>query len=187
MFILCADKNKLTVRRREPLTSGSVNVNMVQFEFSPDWDGLERTAVFRTGAEKRSMLLGPDDQCAIPWEVLSSHGQRISAGVYGARGGDVVLPTIWADLGAVLEGAVPGENTLPPTPEIYAQIMEELQDIRNTVSAGGTKDHPELSHRDADDQHPISAITGLRDRLEHTVTTDNMLSVSEILKIMEVQ
>lgn len=31
------------------------------------------------------------------------------------------------------------------------------------------------------------AVNSLAGRLEHTVTTDNMLSVSEILKIMEVQ
>lgn len=64
MFLLHASKNNLTVRQREPLTSGSVNVNMVQFEFSSDWDGLERTAVFRAAdGDPVSVLLAAGDQC----------------------------------------------------------------------------------------------------------------------------
>ena len=42
MFILYADKNKLTLRQREPVTSGSANVYPVRSEFSGDWNGLER-------------------------------------------------------------------------------------------------------------------------------------------------
>ena len=43
MFLLYAEKNQLAVREKEPITSGSVNVYPVQFEFSEDWDGLDRT------------------------------------------------------------------------------------------------------------------------------------------------
>ena len=185
MFILYADKTNLALRQREPLTSGSVNVNTVRFEFSKDWEGLARTAVFRSGGEPVSVLLDETNQCVIPWEVLSSHGRRISAGVYGTRGGDVVLPTIWVGLGQVLEGAEPGADARPPTPDVYAQILDELQEVRDKISEGGTKDHRDLSFRDAADQHPIGSITGLDRRLEKTITTDNVLSAAEILKIME--
>lgn len=70
MFILCADKNRLTVRQRETVTSGSVNVCAVQFLFSPDWEGMTRIAVFHGGGEPVSVLLGDSGQCAIPWEAL---------------------------------------------------------------------------------------------------------------------
>ncbi len=137
MFLLYADKNKLTVRQREPLTSGSVNVNTVKFEFSPDWEGLERTAVFRAAdGEPVSVLLAAGDQCGIPWEVLSSHGQRISAGVCGTRGAELVLPTVWADLGAVQEGACPGEPSRPPTPELWEQALEKKGDALGYTEAG---------------------------------------------------
>ena len=75
MFVLYANKNQLHLRSREPLTSGSVNVYQALFEFSPDWDGLERVAVFRAGGESWSVALGEDGQCAIPWEALASHGR----------------------------------------------------------------------------------------------------------------
>lgn len=57
MFILNANKNQLTVRQREPVTSGSVNVYTARFEFSPDWQGLTRKAVFKAGSESRTVLL----------------------------------------------------------------------------------------------------------------------------------
>lgn len=46
MIQLHAKKNCLTVVAAELLTSGSVNVNTVSIEFSADWDGLSRVAVF---------------------------------------------------------------------------------------------------------------------------------------------
>ena len=115
MFQLYANKTQLTVRAREPLTSGSVNTYIARFEFSPDWEGLTKTAVFKAGNEVRSVLLGADGQCTIPWEVLSSHGRQLTAGVCGTRGTDMVLPTVYANLGTILEGAAPGENARPPT------------------------------------------------------------------------
>ena len=66
MIKLYVNKNHLTVRERELLTSGSVNTYQVLFEFSPDWDGLERTAVFRSGKKSVSVLLGADGECKIP-------------------------------------------------------------------------------------------------------------------------
>ena len=103
MFTLHADKNRLTVRQRETLTSGSINVNTMQFVFSEDWEGLTRTAVFRYGDKLVSIFLDEGGQCRIPGEVLEHPGRHLLAGVYGILGETVVLPTVWADLGVVLE------------------------------------------------------------------------------------
>ncbi len=123
MFILYADKNKLTVRQRESVTSGSVNVYPVRFGFSEDWDGLTRTAVFRGGGEVWSVLLDDTGECSIPWEVLQKPLTLLEAGVYGTRNGDTVLPTVWTSLGTVLPGAAPGEDAQPPTPELWQQEL----------------------------------------------------------------
>lgn len=128
MFELYANKTALTVRRREPLTSGMVNAAAARFEFSADWEGLTRTAVFQCGGTSKSVLLGADGQCAIPWEVLSSHGRPLMAGVFGTRGGEVVLPTVWASLGTILEGAAPAGERYPPTPELWEQELAGKQD-----------------------------------------------------------
>ncbi len=68
MLICTQIKNQLAVRRREPLTSGSVNVYQVRFEFSPDWEGLERTACSGRETESRSVPLDDSGVCEIPWE-----------------------------------------------------------------------------------------------------------------------
>nr|WP_325212941.1 hypothetical protein [uncultured Oscillibacter sp.] len=65
MFELYANKTQLCVRQMEPLTSGSVNVYNVRFAFSEDWEGLEKTAVFRAGDKSVSVLLGPEGTCVI--------------------------------------------------------------------------------------------------------------------------
>lgn len=142
MFILYAKKNLLILRKREPMTSGSVNVYEARFEFSEDWEGLERTVVFKAGSEVRSMLLGEDNRCVIPQEVLSAPRVALRAGVHGTRDGEIVLPTVWENLGIIQEGVITGDTSPPLI------------------------DHGALTGRDTENQHPVSAVTGLQDILE---------------------
>ena len=206
MFILYADKNRLILRQREPLTSGSVNAYLVRFAFSPDWEGLTRTAVFRYGGgEAVSVLLDGTDQCAIPWEVLTSHGARLDVGVYGKLGEDVALPTVWAGLGTVLAGAAPGDDARPPTPELWRQELDRkgdnldydglnlrlrsgekvLSEVQVTGGSGGAADHRALSNRDADGQHPVSSITGLREALERIPEPVEPLTNEELEEMLQ--
>lgn len=135
MFILYANKNQLTMRKREPVTSGSVNVYEVRFEFSADWDGLEKTAVFKSDGLTYSVLLDETCKCTVPWETLARYhpGLKLKAGVYGTKDGTVVLPTVWADLGAIQEGVLPGEASRPHTPGLYEQVLQELAGIREKL------------------------------------------------------
>ena len=128
MFVLRADKNKLTVLEREPVTSGSVSACDVRFEFSEGWEGLTKTAVFKAGAAARSVLLDDSGVCSIPWETLQTPWVRLTAGACGTRDGGVVLPTVWADLGVIQAGAAPGGNVRPPTPELWEQALDRKQD-----------------------------------------------------------
>lgn len=164
MFVLCAEKNQLTVREREPITSGSVNAYPVRIEFSRDWDGLERTVIFQAGCEEKAVALS-GEACIIPQEVLSAPGRYLMAGVCGRQGGNVVLPTIWVSLGLILEGAA---VSTPSDPH-----------------PGGIVDHRELSHRDAEGQHPIASITNLERELSKRMNEDDAMSVVDIIKIME--
>lgn len=123
MFVLQANKNRLTVKQKETLTSGSVNVYTARFEFSPDWDNLARTAVFRAGNESRSILLDYLGKTSIPWEALQKPNVELFVGVYGTQGEDVVLPTVWASLGMILEGATTGKDAQPPTPNLWEQKL----------------------------------------------------------------
>lgn len=127
MIKLYAEKNRLRLRSGELLTSGSVNVNQVETGFSPHWDGMDKTAVFRCGSVSVSVSLDQSGRCAIPHEVLEEPGRTLYMGVEGAGGGEV-LPTVWASLGVVQEGVLLGGEARPPTPELWRQELAKKQD-----------------------------------------------------------
>ncbi len=203
MFALRASKVRLTVRKREPVTSGSVNVCEARFEFSPEWDGLTRTATFRAGGESRSVLLDESGVCVVPWEVLTKPNVQLQAGVCGTRGGDIVLPTVWADLGTIHPGSAVGEKAGPTTPDLWQQELAGKGDeLRYTEEGelglyagerllssapvrgggeGGTMDHRLLAHRNAEGQHPISAIDGLKAAL---ATIPTPMTADQLRKIL---
>lgn len=129
-FLLYAKKNQLTVRSREPVTSGSQNVYRVRFEFSEDWEGMTRTVSFRFHGQTVSTVLDENGDCQIPWEVIDHYEpqQKLYAGVCGTKNGAVVLPTTWANLGELLEGTTYGRNARPPTPDLFEQMFLQKQD-----------------------------------------------------------
>ncbi len=129
MFILHILKNNIEIRRLEMLTSGSVGVYNVQFYFSSDWDDLEKTVAFTDGIGE-PVCTRVDEQgiCTIPWECLQNANKELKVGVQGTKGGTVILPTIWASLGKIKPGTTLGESTQEPTPEIYNQILQTVQE-----------------------------------------------------------
>lgn len=135
MIILTASKSCLTASRRELLVEGAVNVNIVQFVFSSDWDGLTKTAVFQAGSDKYSVLLDESNEAPIPWEVLQNPRRTLYAGVYGTNGESLVLPTIWANCGVIKPGVTQGENTQPPTPDVYSQILQVAKDAEDVAQS----------------------------------------------------
>ncbi len=199
MFILYADKNRLVMRKRESFTSGSVNVYPVKFEFSSDWGELVKTAVFRAGTVSRSILL-TENETSVPWEVLEKPGLILQCGVYGARGGAVVLPTVWTDMGMILPGTTVGESAREPTPDLWQQMVDALKNkadgisydgevlsllsgdktlnsVEITAGGGGMGDHRQLTGRNAPDQHPMSAITGLLDAIPRPMTAEELRNI----------
>lgn len=208
MFELYAKKNQLQLCRREPLTSGSMDVYEAKFTFSEDWAGLERAAVFRAGEASASVLLDETGECAVPWEVLQKPGVRLKAGVYGTKGGEVVLPTIWADLGYIQTGAAPAGELYPPTLEMWQQELakkadglaldgldlkllsgeEELSRVKLPSPGGGkggTSDHRALTHRDAEKQHPMKAIDGLEEELKRIPAPVEPLTNEELEEMLK--
>lgn len=210
MFLLYANKVKLSVQQREPITSGSSRVHTVQFEFSGDWDGLSPIAYFRLGDKTVSVKLDETNSCAIPSSVTDkdSADQYLYAGVCGTDSSGVVLPTIWANLGYILKGASGESVPDTPFPDSWQEELDSKGDrldytndgelglysgdtllssvpIEGGGGEGGTSDHRLLSHKDAEEQHPIKSITGLSEALERIpgpVEPLTNLELEEILK-----
>ena len=124
MIRLSATKAELTITETETITSGAQRVFECAFTVNSDWDGLNRTAVFRAGAKAVSVLLGDDNTAEIPWEVLQTAGITLRIGLYGTNAAGDVLPTVWADAGMICTGAYLGDDAYPPTPGAYEQLVE---------------------------------------------------------------
>ncbi len=126
MFVVHVNKNQLTVRDHDMVTSGSVEVYTVQFQFSNYWDGFAKVVIFRTRSKAITVLLD-NDECQIPWEVMTTPRETISIGVYGTDSEGRVLPTIWGTLVTVSEGVVVSDtDPSVSTPSLYQQILDEL-------------------------------------------------------------
>lgn len=135
MFSLNIQKAKLNFSEKEPvITSGAVNAFEVKFTFSSEWDGLTKFATFRTKSspdDAKHILLGEDDTCPIPWELLTKPGEDIFVGAFGMSSNPaedpdakVILPTLWIKIDSVSEGTYTGEEPYPPSPNIYDQFLE---------------------------------------------------------------
>ena len=106
----------------EPLTSGMVG-QPIEFEYSPDFDGLTLTAVFTNGKATVDVL-NPGNQCVIPHEVLDTVGTLVKVGIYAVRGNELVIPTVYATIGVVQKGADPsGDVSIDPTLPVWSQIQ----------------------------------------------------------------
>ena len=87
----------------ELLTAGMAKAVTVEFVFSPEWDGLTKTAVFSNGKTTVDVLAAnwDGDTVPVPHEVLAVPGRHARVGVYGANESGVILPTVWVSLGKV--------------------------------------------------------------------------------------
>lgn len=178
------------------LVAGTVNEYTARFSFGADWEGYQRVAVFNADGTEREQLL-TDDTCKVPWEVLLP-GAYLKVGVYGTRDGSR-LPTIWTSHRQYIhDGAGPTDEAADPSPVLAEQILQRMGDlgdlktedksslvaaineVKETGGGGGTADHSKLKNRDAADQHPMSAITGLEAALEGKQPTGNYLTDKDL-------
>ena len=116
----------------ELLTAGMSKAVTVQFVFSPDWDGLTKTAVFSNGKTTVDVLAAnwDGDTVPVPHEVLAVPGRHARVGVYGEDESGVVLPTVWVSLGKVQPGADPsGDASTDPSLPVWAQLQKQIGDL----------------------------------------------------------
>ena len=116
----------------ELLTAGMSKAVTVQFVFSPEWDGLTKTAVFSAGRTTVDVLESAWDgnKVVVPHEILADAGPIARVGVYGANADGLILPTVWVTLGKVMPAAEPsGDPGADPTLPIWAQLQNQIGDL----------------------------------------------------------
>jgi lysophospholipase L1-like esterase len=122
MIIVTALRTHASATKTEELVAGRVGMEAA-FHFSPEWDGLGKTAVFEAGGIAKDVIVG-DDPCIVPHECMIE-GAELRVGIYGmSTDGTVVIPTVYALVGTVKKGADPsGDESYPPTPDVGEQAV----------------------------------------------------------------
>lgn len=127
MTLFEANKNNLIVRYTELFTSGSAKVYYAEFSFSADWDGLAKIATFRNGSVSKSVAVDEKNAFEIPWEVFVNPG-TLECGITGTKEDGTTLPTIWATVAPIKQGAEIGDEAKEVTPDIYEQLISRLDE-----------------------------------------------------------
>lgn len=111
------------VTRLAPISKGLVGATVSIEYTNAVWDGLQKTVVFRSSVTKDVLVTG--SEVVIPAEVVSRAGVNLYMGVYGVDAtNNVVIPTIWAELGMIQLAATPsGDTSIDPTLPVWAQIQ----------------------------------------------------------------
>lgn len=130
MFDLQVLKSSIHFRKKEILVSHSLNIYLVKFKFSPDWDELAKVIYFTDGFETINVLLDEENSCFIPHEVLQTPKREVKVGVRGTFNGKIILPTIWQSLGKVEKGVEDeGAEAQEPTPELIDRILTKTEKV----------------------------------------------------------
>lgn len=126
---------KVTESKR--LTSGLAGGKILVDYDDHIWAELSKTVVFRGIVEKDVLTGGPTVE--IPWEVVEKPCKHLWVGFYGTDSEkNMIIPTVYADLGPVLPGADPsGDESTDPSLPVWAQLQNQIDDLKGNESPGG--------------------------------------------------
>ena len=124
---LIVNNQSIEIEERDMLVSGTINEYEAIFEFSADWDGYSKVAVFENQQGQVFEQLLVNDTCVIPWEVLVNDG-FIKVGCYGTSG-DKTKPTIYTVSNVVYNGVKNASDSYVASPTMYAQLANRIEQL----------------------------------------------------------
>ena len=116
-----------------PVTD-TVNQYLCQFEFSEDWDGLNKIVVFKNVSYNiaKEVYLSTSNECYIPWEVLSNSGEIFLEVIGTEVRGEVVTVRIPSTLlgfkWQIQEGLLDVSANVSPTPDLFEQFVSSVRE-----------------------------------------------------------
>lgn len=144
----------------EMLTAGMVGKE-VGLQFSEDWDGLRKVAVFAAGS-RSCTIVDVQETEIIPAEILSESLRRLYVGVYGlSEDGETVIPAVYATgpfihIGTASSGGDSGyepedpfwlelEKAVSETLRFTPQTLTEEQMLQSRKNIGAAKEDPQTA------------------------------------------
>lgn len=116
------------------VVSGSQNYLECRFQFSEDWDGLKKVAVFgHSTVENPIGVELEEDVCRVPHEVIEPYGFQVTVlGSGGVDGEYTHVPTNVVTVEVVASGEDSGLEA-EPTQSLYDSVMGKLQQVQETT------------------------------------------------------
>lgn len=119
---VAANDQDLIITQKPLLASGDKDSVLLHVDFSTEWDGYSKTAIFYQSVNNvYHAVLDMNNECLIPWEVLISEG-TMYFGIYGVK--DDARKTSEVITYKIVKGAW-NDDTSPsdPTPDVYTQLL----------------------------------------------------------------
>lgn len=131
---------------RKTIVSDSVNYHTAHFTLDSSWDGYNKTATFTNTKTKQSVMvaLDVDNNCIIPFEPLVVVGENNYLNV--CLKGNLDTSTFYTYMEnklIILEsGKTDASTPLPPTQDVYDQILQIANDKYVEALVGGKTIQP---------------------------------------------
>lgn len=127
MLKFCIYGQKMELINRQTIADQQICFVDMCFLFSPDWEQLDKTVQFAQGEKTYNVHLGTGNvcRCLLPAELQTG---CVSVSVFGyAADGSVRATTVPLGIGIKRSGfRGDGETPIPPTPDLYAQLIAEI-------------------------------------------------------------
>lgn len=123
ILFFTVDKQIITRQDYESVVQDSQNYLYTQFSFSEEWEGTI-TAVFKgKDGQTFNVLLDESGKCLVPWEVLTQTWFEVSVFC-----GNLITANV-VRVYTIESGYEIGQESREPTPDIFNQIIEKIDDI----------------------------------------------------------
>lgn len=117
------ESQHITRTDRNIVVAKSQNYLKAKFDFSPDWAGKTKTAVFNNNGHVYNVILD-NDECFVAEEVIRQPGFTVSV-----FGGDLITADV-VMIRVEASGYEIGGSPEPPTPEVYEQVLGMFDKFR---------------------------------------------------------
>ena len=122
---LVANDQLLVVNLKPKISSGDQNTVKVHVDFSDDWDGFGKSAVFFTARDRDTVYekVLTSGECTLPAEVMVESG-TLYIGIRGVNSSRSEVKTTTLIKYNISEGTPTSNATeVKPTPNIYQQLL----------------------------------------------------------------
>lgn len=128
---------RIEITEREVIASGQIAFVTLKFTFDCSWKNLHKVVQFSQCDEVYNRVLGVDGlSCLLPSE-LHSGMVKMSVFGYDSESDTTIRATTVPVTLHVRESGFDGEScNIPPTPDLYAQLLAEMKKMLSEVQNG---------------------------------------------------